>query len=184
MLICASPVLALLLVPKISRRLPIRFAIWVSTLGVAHEQLAQLIQAYLRSHPIGPASFVLKDGADRIAMHREAGHEVVIATGALESLARAICDSAGLEGVVVVGSSLRRVLGGLVADQHCFGTRKIPMLTDRGYPPDWQFVYTDHHADLPILACGRQRFLVNPRPDTITRVAEALGASPTVLMWK
>jgi phosphatidylglycerophosphatase C len=99
-------------------------------------------------------------------------------------LARAICDSVGLEDIVVVGSSLKRARGGLVADQHCFGARKIPMLTERGYPPDWEFVYTDHHADVSILARARHRFLVNPRRKTINRVTAALGVTPSILKWK
>ena len=153
-LIGAVPFLAPLLLLKSSRRLPVRFAVWVSTLGVSDEQLLQLVHSYLRTHLAGEIPVVLKDGLDRVTMHRESGHEVIIATGAFEPLVRAICDSAGLEDVIVVGSSLRRALGGLVADQHCVGVRKISMLTKRGYPPDWEFVYTDHHADVPILARG------------------------------
>jgi phosphatidylglycerophosphatase C len=182
--VVASPLLAPLLLLSSSRRIPVRFAVWVSTLGVTDEQLPQLVNSYVRIHLAGTASFVLKDGLDRVAMHWKAGHEVIIATGALELLARAICDSAGLEGVVVVGSSLRRALGGLVADQHCIGARKIPMLTERGYPPDWEFVYTDHYADVPILARARQRYLVNASPRSINRITEALGSTPAILEWK
>jgi phosphatidylglycerophosphatase C len=182
--IAVAPFLAPLLLLKSSRRIPVRFAVWVSTLGVTADQLPQLVHSYLRSHLARGGSFVLQDGLDRVAMHRESGHEVIIATGALELLARAICDSVGLEEIVVVGSSLRRALGGLVADQHCFGARKIPMLTERGYPPDWEFVYTDHYADVSILARARQPFLVNPRRDTINRVTAALGVTPSIRQWK
>jgi phosphatidylglycerophosphatase C len=182
--IAAAPFLAPFLVLKSSRRIPVRFAVWVATLGVSNEQLPQLVHLYLRTHVARGTSFVLQDGLDCVAMHRQSGHEVIIATGALELLARAICDSVGLADIVVVGSSLRPALGGLVADQHCFGVHKVPMLTERGYPPDWEFVYTDHHADVAILARARQRFLVNPRRDTIDRVTAALGGTPSILKWK
>jgi phosphatidylglycerophosphatase C len=182
--VAAAPFLAPLLLVKSARRIPVRFAVWVASLGMTDEQLPQLVHAYLRSRLAGGDTFVLQDGLDRVAMHKKSGHEVIIATGALELLARAICDSVGLEDIVVVGSSLRRALGGWVADQHCFGAHKIPMLTARGYPPDWEFVYTDHHADVSILARARQRFLVNPRRDTINRVTAALGVTPSILKWK
>jgi phosphatidylglycerophosphatase C len=184
LVLIASPVLLLLLLLKASRWMPVRFAVWISTLGVTREQLPQLVQAFLRSQLAGTGSLVLQDGLDRVAMHKDAGHQVIIATGALELLARAICDSVGLDGAVIVGSSLRPFLGGLVADQHCHGARKILMLTERGYPPDWEFVYTDHHADLPILSHAHQRFLVNPRPSTVARVRSALGTASTILSWK
>jgi phosphatidylglycerophosphatase C len=178
-----SPFLAPLILLRFSRRMPVRFAVWVATLGVTDEQLQQLIHSYLRTQLSRGVSFVLKDGLDRVAMHRESGHEVIIATGALESLVRAICASVGLEDIVVVGSSLRRAFGGLVAAEHCVGAQKISMLTKRGYPPDWEFVYTDHHGDVPILVCARHRFLVNPRRDTINRVTAVLGVTPAILRW-
>jgi phosphatidylglycerophosphatase C len=181
--VVASPFLAPLLLLKSSRRMPVRFAVWVATLGVTDEQLPQLVRSYLQTHLAAAASIVSQDGLDRVAMHRKSGHDVIIATGALELLARAICDAAGLQDIVVVGSSLRRFLGGWVSDQHCFGARKIPMLAQRGYPPDWEFVYTDHHADVPILARAKQRFLVNPRRQTIIRVTAALGVTPPILKW-
>jgi phosphatidylglycerophosphatase C len=184
LIVAAVPFLAPFLLLKASRRIPVRFAVWVATLGVTEDQLPQLVHAYLRTHLARGVFFVLKDGLDRVAMHRESGHEVIIATGALELLVRAICNSVGLEDIVVVGSSLKRAFGGLVADQHRFGAHKIPMLTERGYPPDWEFVYTDHHADVAILARARQRFLVNPRRKTINRVTAALGVSPSILKWK
>jgi phosphatidylglycerophosphatase C len=178
-----APLLALLVLLKSTRRLLVRFAVWIATLGVTDEQLPQLVHSYLEAQLARGVSFVLKDGLRRVAMHRESGHEVIIATGALELLARAICDSVGLEDIVVVGSSLRRALGGMVAAEHCVGAKKISMLRKRGSPPDWEFVYTDHHDDLPILMCGRQRFLVNPRRDTINRVTAVLGVTPSILKW-
>jgi phosphatidylglycerophosphatase C len=177
--------LMVLLPLPITRKMVVNSVVWVSTLGLPPARLPGLVHSYVHTYLLKRfVSSLHRGGLDQVSVHRNAGHEVVVATGALELLARAICDAEGLQDVVVVGSSLRRRLGGLVADQHCVGNRKVSMLTVRGYPPDWDFVYTDHHADLPILSRGRRRFLVNPTPYTIGRVSKVLSPMPTVLHWE
>ena len=89
----------------------------------------------------------------------------------------------GLKAVVVVGSSVRSHLGGMVVLEHCFGERKIPMLAARGFAAPWDFAYSDHHADLPLLLKGKQRYLVNPLPGCLAKFNSALGKSATVVSW-
>jgi phosphoserine phosphatase len=80
--------------------------------------------------------------------------------------------------------SMRRVLGGMVVNRHCYGTHKIPMLQERGFEPPWAFVYSDHEADLPLLRAGIRQFVVNPKPRTAARLMAVLGPSAAVVTWR
>ncbi len=129
-------------------------------------------------------AFLLQHARDRIAQYQSERHEIVIATGALEVLAQEILSAEQIVGVTVVGSSMRPLLGGLAVNQHCYGPNKIPMLSQRGFPPPWAFVYSDHRDDLPIFENGRERFVINPRPKCATELQASLGSSATVLSWR
>jgi phosphatidylglycerophosphatase C len=108
----------------------------------------------------------------------------VIATGALEVLAREILLAESVRGIAVVGSTVRQFFKGMVVNEHCYGSNKVPMLRERGYSPPWAFVYSDHQDDLPILEQGNERYVVNPQPDCAARLLKALGTSVTVLSWR
>ena len=177
--LCSLPLTGPMMGWRATRRPGVQFFVWLATLGLERESLDALIAAHL-----GEFRPPLLDAAlARLARHVDDGHHVVVATGSLESLARAILAESGLGHVEVVGSSLRTGLGGLVADRHCHGERKIEMLTERGYPPPWDYVYSDSSADLPILRAARNAFLVDPRASCRSRVSAALGRELEVLRW-
>ena len=174
------PVTAPLMAWRRTRRPPVQFIVWVATLGMRHESLADFIAAHLDEF----RAPLLEQGMARVARHLADGHRVVIATGSLEALARANLSAAGHGAIDVVGSTMRGRLGGLVADRHCHGHRKIEMLAERGYPPPWDYVYTDNSADLPILREAKAGFLIDPKASCRARVAQALGRELEVLPWR
>ena len=174
------PVTGPMMLWRPTRRPSVQFIVWLATLGVRHERLPELISAHL----VELREPLLEQGLARLAQHRDDGHRVVIATGSLEHLCRAILAESGLGDVEVVGSSLRAQFGGLVADRHCHGEHKISMLTERGYPPPWDYVYTDSSADLPLLRQARAAYLIDPRPSCRARVQRALGRDLDVLTWR
>jgi phosphatidylglycerophosphatase C len=180
----AFPVLGPLLLSASSRKWPVRFAVWVATWGRDPEALSALVDEHLRSLPEGPASVFLPLGVARLQGHLAQGHRVVIATGCLEPLARALLAHAGLGHVPLVASTLRPLLGGMVRDEHCFGPNKVPMLTARGFAPPWAVAYTDHHADLPVLERSAERFLIDPKPACRDRIERALPAGTSLLSWR
>jgi phosphatidylglycerophosphatase C len=167
-----------------TRRVPIRFAAWLATLGHDHEPLRALVKVHISEIGARHGSFLRRDGRAQLEAHQSQGHTVVVATGAFEDLARDILVNEGFSTVIVVGSSLRRVLGGMVVNRHCHGPHKIPMLQERGFEPPWAFVYSDHEADLPLLRSGIRQFVVNPKPRTAARLMAVLGPSATVVTWR
>ena len=180
----ACPLLLPLFLTKTTRRWPIWFAVWVATLGRSQAALAALSEQHIQSLPKGHESVFLPAAVQRLRAHLDRGDRVVVATGCLEPLARALLQRAGLGDVPLVASTLRPFFGGLVRDEHCFGANKISMLSARGYAPPWAVAYTDHQADLPVLRHSAECFLVSPRPACRARIEQALGAKATVLAWR
>jgi phosphatidylglycerophosphatase C len=179
----AVPVLGPLMLLRKTRRMPVRFAVWIATLGQGRD-LPALVDAHLAELARQQASVFMDAALAQLHSHLRQGHRVVVATGCFEALARALLDRAGLAQVPLVASTLRPRLGGLVVDQHCFGANKIPMLAARGFAPPWSMAYTDHHADLPVLSHSLERLLVNPKPRCLARIRERLSTGTTILAWR
>lgn len=184
LVLLALPVLAPLLLVKFTRKWPIRYAVWVATLGRTNDALPALVEEHIQSLPLGHASVFLPDAVAQLQAHVEQGDQVVIATGCLQPLAVALLQQAGLGQVPLVASTLRPFLGGLVRDQHCFGASKVPMLSARGFSPPWAVAYTDHQADLPILQLSSECYLVSPKTTCLARIEQVLATKPTVLVWR
>lgn len=184
LIVVAFPLLGPMLAFAATRKWPIRFAVWVATWGRDPDALNALVNEHIRALPGGQASVFLPLALERLQDHVAQGHRVVIATGCLEPLARALLSRAGFGHVPLVASTLRPFLGGLVRDEHCFGTNKVPMLAARGFAPPWAVAYTDHHADLPVLERSAERYLIDPLPTCLARIQRALPEGATLLAWR
>ena len=184
LVIASIPFLAPLLLIKNTRELPVKFAVWTATLGRSIDTISALAKMHVTEIVARQQPLVLQDAIRQLNHHIEQGHRVVVATGSLEVLAREFLDRSGLAHIPLVGSSLKPLMGGMVADEHCYGPRKIPMLTQRGYPPPWEATYTDHECDLPVIEQSTECFLVNPRPKAIRIITDKLSCTPVVLSWR
>lgn len=184
MVLMLVPVLLPLFLLRVTRKWPVRYAVWVATLGRSHEGLCVLVAAHVDEVFAGAAPVFLQEGLARLQSHIQRGHRVVIATGCLEVLARELLTRAGHGHVPVVGSSLKSHWWGLTSHEHCFGPMKIPMLARRGFAPPWSVSYTDHQCDLPVLKLSQQRFLVNPRPEAVRLIERELACKASILAWR
>lgn len=182
--IATIPLLAPLLLIKGTRKQPVKFAVWTATLGRSNDALRALAKEHVAEIVAKRQPLVLQDAIRQVNHHLEQGYRVVVATGSLEVLAREFLDQSGLHQVPLVGSSLKPLMGGMVADGHCHGPLKIPMLTQRGYPPPWVATYTDHECDLPVIEHSAECFLVNPRQKAIRIITDKLSFTPVVLSWR
>jgi len=180
----AFPFLVPLLLGKKSRHLPVTFAVWAATLGRSDHAVSALVKEHVAEIVARQQPLVLQDAIRQLNHHCAQGHRVVVATGSLQTLAREMLDQSGLAHIPLVGSSLKPFLRGMVASQHCYGHRKILMLTERGYPPPWVATYTDHECDLPVMRQSAACFLVNPRPKAVRIIAHELSMTPEVLLWR
>ncbi|MDX3934317.1 HAD family hydrolase [Stenotrophomonas sp.] len=182
--VLALPVLVLLWVVPQTQRWPVRFAVWMATFGRSRQALAALAVAHADAVFAGPAPVFLAQGVERLRQHLEQGDEVVIATGCWEPLARALLEREGLQHVPLVASTLRPFVGGWISERHCLGENKIPMLTERGYPPPWRIAYTDHRADLPLLRNSEQWYLVSPGEKCLRLIEQTMMTKARIVPWR
>lgn len=80
-LLAALPALAPLLLTGFTQRWPIRFAVWVATIGRKPDALPALVEEFIQTLPLGSESVLLPAGVERLQAHVKRGDEVVIATG-------------------------------------------------------------------------------------------------------
>lgn len=184
MVLAAAPLLGPLLLVASTRKWPIHFAVWAATIGRTPACLSALAEEHIGLLATPHESVFVPAALQCLHAHLAEGHHVVIATGCLEPLAQALLRHVGLDSVPLVASTLRPFLGGLASDQHCFGPNKVSMLTARGFAPPWAITYTDHRADLPILALSAKRYLISPTPKCRARIEEALATEIDILMWR
>jgi phosphatidylglycerophosphatase C len=178
------PVLAPLFFLQKTRKVPIRYAMWVATIGRSPTDIRALVKEHVQEIIANKERPILQDAANQLNHHLEQGHRVVVATGSLEVLAREFLDQSGFAHLPLVGSSLKPFLGGMATHEHCYGPRKIPMLTQRGFPPPWATTYTDHECDLPVIGHSTECFLVNPKAKAIRVISQCLCFTPKILAWE
>jgi phosphatidylglycerophosphatase C len=184
LVLIALPALGPLLIAKSTRKGPVRFAVWVATLGRTQQHLRALARrhAQLLFSQAQPVFF--RDGLARLQYHLEQGHTVVIATGCLEVLAKALLSRAGFGHIALVGSTMRPFLGGMASHQHCFGPNKVSMLTERGFAPPWAIGYSDSESDLPVLHHCQESYLVNAKAKCVLLVGQRVAGKVNTLAWQ
>ena len=136
--------------------------LWLGTVGVSDLRLDRIVQGYLRQ--LGVSDRIRPGGAEALARHFAAGDGVTVVTGCAERLAVPLCRAIDPR-IRVVASTLRRRWGGLVADRHCYGPRKVEMLaeTEAGIGTGGEIVagYGGSVSDGPMLDLARTAVLVN-----------------------
>ena len=167
-----------------TRRYPVRVAVWIATLARSQDEIAALATEHVASLHAAGIRFVREDAHAELRGHLQRRRPVAIATGALEVLVESILAAERVDGVMVVGSTLRRWLGGMVADRYCFGHHKPVMLAERGVHAPYACVYTDHSDDLPLLERTDERFAINPRPACWARMQQRFGGGVQSLRWR
>lgn len=173
-----SPVVGALFARKAWRVHAGSVLLWLGTVGVSDAKLATIVQDHLRHLRVSER--IRPDGADALAEHLLAGDEVAVVTACAQQLAVPLCREIDPR-IHVVASTLRRRLGGLVADRHCHGVRKVEMLTESGVDGDVVAGYGDSASDGPMLALARTVVLVNMPATTSEKLRAHLSTPESVV---
>ncbi|GAB3689809.1 HAD family hydrolase [Nocardiopsis oceani] len=153
-----SPLVALLLHRRTWRIHAGSVLLWIGTVGMSDAELDRIVQRYL--HRLNVNDRIRPGGADAMAQHFHANDNVAVVTACADVLALPLCRAIDPR-IQVVASTLRRRAGGLVADRHCHGGRKVEMLTESGVEGEIVAGYGDSAADGPMLDLARTAVLVN-----------------------
>jgi phosphatidylglycerophosphatase C len=179
-----SPAVALLWIAARTRLYAVSMLVWCGTVGKDEQDLFRWMDRYVAKVFDDPKSpeWVCHGAIREVHRHLSEGARVVVATGSVAQLAERVCHKLGIVNVEVVGSTLQRWRGGCVADRHCFGKRKVSMLREHGLV-QWDVVYTDSAADLPLLTHGIRRYVVNPTAADRKKILDLLGSDLEVVEW-
>ena len=139
---------------------------WLLTVGRDDASLQAERAAYVARLGAEPERWLIAPAVQRLREHLERGDEVVIVTGAEQGMAELLWSALApdLAQLPIVGSSMRRLLGGYVAQRHNVGQRKLRSLQERGWSPPFAAAYSDSSSDLAMLAEARRVVLVAPNP--------------------
>lgn len=179
----AAPVLGPMIAFLPTRRWGISGFVWIGTVGMhSRGLLDRLIDRYVADNAEAIRPKLLPIALDVLHAHREAGDNVVIATGAPPELARAILAFVAHEAVPVIGTAVGPKLGAVIATRHCHAEEKMRMLRERGYA-EIDIAYSDSSADLPLLKAAKAPVVVNPKAGTIDMFRRVLPAGTPILNW-
>jgi len=179
-----APVFAPMIAFLPTRRVGISAFVWAGTIGFHRRRdLDALIDRYVALHTGVIKSHLLPIALDVLHGHREAGDQVVVATGAPPELARAILAFVAHEDVPVVGTQVGPRFGAVVATRHCHNEVKMVMLREAGFTAPVAIAYTDSSADLPLLLSARKPVVVNPKADRVEMFRGVLPPGTPILNW-
>lgn len=139
--------------------------VWVATYGLDEDKLQENFKDFameVKSNPINKIHW-FDEGIAEIKSHLENKRKVILATAAPELLAKVLIRSINLDTEIeVIGTPLRRKLGGWIGGVHCRHKEKVRRLKLIGVSPKWLATYTDDiEEDYPILINARTQYLVN-----------------------
>ncbi|MDO5506595.1 MAG: HAD-IB family phosphatase [Pseudoxanthomonas suwonensis] len=186
------PLLALLVAPVFApmiaflptRRLGISGFVWVATVGLHRRRdLDELIDRYVLANADAIRANLLPQALAVLHGHREAGDEVIVATGAPPELARAILAFVAHEDVPVIGTQVGPRFGAVVATRHCHHEMKMRMIREAGHVQPVAIAYSDSSADLPLLKAAQRPVVVNPKAGRVAMFRQALPAGTPILNW-
>ncbi|PJK11852.1 haloacid dehalogenase [Lysobacteraceae bacterium NML95-0200] len=176
----AAPMIAFL--P--TRRRGISAFVWVGTVGQHRRRdLNDLIEAYVRRNQDEIRKRLLSVALEVFHQHRQAGHAVIVATGAPPALARAILAFVAHQDVPVIGTEVGPKFGAVGALRHCHHEMKVRMIRQAGFTQAIAHAYSDSSADLPLLMAAQKPVVVNPKPAALALFRRKLPAGTPMLNW-
>jgi phosphatidylglycerophosphatase C len=165
---------------RVTRRFGASILLWIATLGYDQSALEGSIEAFVKRFERGEDSLRWRnDGLKAMERHLAAGDRVLVVTAAPVWLAERLVGSRSR----VLGSTLTRHWGGWIAGYHCFGREKCRILEQNGYGTAWEYAYTDSYDDAPLLAAGKQGFIVNARSGVVAKLTARGHSRISQLRW-
>lgn len=179
----ASPVLGPMVGFKPLRRRGISGYLWLATFA-SGQTFDEIVYGHAKRSSSELASRLLPEGFQQLQTHLAEGDTVVIATGATPALIRQILPLANQPDLPVIGTQVKRWLGGYVVAEHCHAQHKMTMIHDAGFTDEVAVAYTDSHNDLPLLEAAAQPVAVNPKPKAAVLFRHRFGERLQVKRWK
>ncbi len=151
---------------------------WIATAGFPESELQKAVEDFPEIVKL------FKDAVSEIQKHQQKGIRILIISASPEIIVKSILDRyiKDKDGITIIASQTKKVFGGYIISQFCRGKNKIKMAEAAGMADNWEFGYSDDHTDIPILACCKKRYIVNPNQNTIQKI-DATFSDYKILNW-
>ena len=176
LLVLLSAPLALLLLLR-SQGAAGSVLLWALTVGSSPRQLVRALRRFARQTL---PRYAHDSIFDELRLHVHDGTPVAIATGSLPLLVHELIRARGLQPIPIVGTRLRRRLGGWIAPTHCVGHVKVQELARRFALTTWSSVYTNSISDRALMERASRITLVNPSARTLRQTKALAGATKSL----
>jgi phosphatidylglycerophosphatase C len=166
-----APIGFALMAFPVSRRVGVSLFLWIATAGLSQPALHAAVDNFVRARR--PRRIETSIAA--LQSELDAGNDVVIATGAFQSLAERVMAELQLRGSVrVIGSTIRSFAGGFIAHVQANGAYKLNRLAEQGVHPPFDRAWSDSALDLPLLSAARESHWVTAQANAPREVASRL----------
>lgn len=156
--------------------------LWLATVGRRPEQYELGVRAFAEEH-FAQGAHVYVEALQAIRSHLAAGDAVYVASGCEVRLLRLACRGLGLDESRVVGSTIKRRMGGMIFERHCISETKVVVLREISGEDEYDHVYTDSQRDLPLASRAKRVTLVNAKPSVVGRVKKETSAQVESVNW-
>lgn len=130
------------------------------------QRINQLIDSFIQTYTQKPIFF--EEAINTIQKHLSQGDEVIIVSGCPDFLLNRLLEYTAIDGVILIGSTMRLSTMGLLIETHCYERNKLNCIRSNGLrinETDW--LYTDSLSDWPLAKKVNTTFLVNAHFVTI-----------------
>lgn len=146
--------------------------------GKPVEPIAKEVETWFHSDVV---STICAEARDKVAEHRDAGHEIVLLTSATRFLSMPVARCLEIQHILCTELEEEKgVLTGRHIDPLCYGPGKVEraemFAAEHGIDLDRSFFYSDSVSDLPMLDRVGEPRVVNPDP-RLRRIAQERGWS-------
>jgi len=176
LIVALLPVALLLLVTR-SQGAAGSVLLWAITVGCSTRSFVLALRRYAISTL---TRYAFEEIFAELGRHLGEGRRVVIATGSVPTLVRALLSAREIVRMPVAGTRLRRRWGGLITETHCTGEVKVHELRRRFGIGAWTVVYTNSFADRPLLNGAHDITLVHPNRRTL-RLTQRMSSKKATL---
>lgn len=181
-LVALCPVFALTALFPLDKRFAKSCMLWSLTVFRGRRQSVRLLSDVLR--PLWPDLWFNETGME-LARLRSEGVHVCYVSASGQTWLRSLLSSQDPGPKTIIGSRLGFFLGGVVMrSRNCYGAEKVRRIEERlGAAIHWWAGYSDHTADVPMLARCSRRYLISPKEKHARNYGAAFGDGFEILHW-
>ncbi len=178
-----SPLAFFLMIFRSSRTVGFSIISYIAT-AFQSESIFRIRTKFIDHYFNEAGAVVFDDALEKIRMHQNMGHQLIIISGCPQWLLKCVTNKLGLRNIILIGSSQSVYKKGVLFMRHCFSINKVSMAKERGLQlENWYYGYSDGIADIYWLKYCEEIYVINPSQKKYKKFNEAINTKFSVEKW-